>query len=93
MTYGRPYGMMYATAGAQAEGLYAALMRGVRVVTTGIQNARDKLRQYVDAAAGEGQHTVIERHGRPVAVLVPVAWYIGKGGDPREPLSEIAEGK
>lgn len=67
--------------------------RVVKVVTTGIQNARDKLRQFVDSAAEEGQHTVIERHGRPVAVLVPVAWYISKGGDPREPLSELAEGK
>ncbi len=83
---------MYATAVVQAEGLYAALMRGVKVVTTGIQNARDKLRQFVDAAAEDGQHTVIERHGRPVAILVPVAWYISKGGDPREPLSEIAAG-
>lgn len=67
-------------------------MRGVKVVTTGIQNARDKLAQYVDLASQEGQHTVIERRGRPVAILVPVAWYISKGGDPREPLSEIAQG-
>lgn len=62
---------------------------GAKVVTTGIQDARDKLRTYVDAARDEKQHTVIERHGKPLAVLVPVAWYISKGGDPREPLEEL----
>lgn len=60
------------------------------MVTTGIQDARDKLRSYVDAALGDKQHTVIERHGKAVAVLVPVSWYISKGGDPREPLPQIA---
>jgi prevent-host-death family protein len=63
---------------------------GAKVVTTGIQDARDRLKFYVDAALEQGQHTAIERHGRPVAVLVPVAWYVSKGGDPREPLTEIA---
>lgn len=64
---------------------------GEKVVTTGMESVRNGLRTYVDAAAQEGQHTVIERHGRPVAVLVPVGWYISKGGDPREPLPEITE--
>lgn len=61
-------------------------------MTTGMQDARDNLRRYIDAAREDGQHTVIERYGRPAAVLVPVAWYISKGGDPREPLPEIADG-
>ena len=64
---------------------------GAKVVTTGIQDARDKLRTYVDAALAERQHTVIERHGKPVAVLVPVGWYISKGGDPRESLAQLSE--
>jgi prevent-host-death family protein len=62
---------------------------GAKVVTTGIQDARDNLRAYVDAAAEARQHTVIERRGRPLAVLVPVGWYVAKGGDPRGPLPEI----
>lgn len=61
-----------------------------KVVATGMQDARDNLRRYVDAAREDGQHTVIERYGRPAAVLVPVSWYISKGGDPREPLSDVA---
>lgn len=72
-------------------GLYPDRMgEGAKVVTTGIQEARDKLRHFVDGALERGEHTVIERHGRPVAVLVPVTWYISKGGDPREPLPEIS---
>jgi prevent-host-death family protein len=63
---------------------------GAKVVTTGIQDARDRLRTYVDAALAERQHTVIERHGKPVAVLVPIGWYVAKGGDPREPLDRLA---
>ena len=64
---------------------------GTHVVTTGIQDARSKLKAYVDAAADAKQHTVIERRGNPVAVLVPVGWYISKGGDPRQPLSQLAD--
>ena len=83
---------MYATVGRPTGGLYAADMgEGAKVVTTGIQDARDKLKSYVDKALEEKQHTVIERHGRPVAVLVPVTWYISKGGDPREPLPQITD--
>lgn len=47
-------------------------MPGVKKVTIGVQKARDGLRDYIDAALLEGQRTVIERHGKPVAVLVPV---------------------
>lgn len=64
---------------------------GAKVVTTGMQEARENFRRFVDAADVGQQHTVIERHGRPVAVLVPVAWYVAKGGDPREPLDQLAE--
>lgn len=64
---------------------------GVKVVTAGIQEARQNLKRFVDAAADDQQHTVIERHGKPVAVLVPVGWYIQAGGDPREPLEQLAE--
>lgn len=60
-------------------------------MTAGVQEARQKLRQYIDAASNEQQHTVIERYGKPVAVLVPVSWYIAAGGDPREPLEQLAE--
>jgi prevent-host-death family protein len=64
---------------------------GEKVMTTGMEEARRFFRKWVDAASGDGQHTVIQRHGKPVAVLVPVSWYIAKGGDPREPLEGLAE--
>lgn len=63
---------------------------GAKVVTTGMQEARQNLKRFVDAAADDDQHTVIERHGTPVAVLVPVSWYIEAGGDPRPPLDQLA---
>lgn len=67
-------------------------MGEAKIMTAGVQEARQKLRQYIDAANGEQQqHTVIERYGKPVAVLVPVSWYIAAGGDPREPLEQLAE--
>lgn len=43
-----------------------------KTVTIGVQAARQNLRDYIDAALLEGQRTVIERHGRPVAVIVTV---------------------
>lgn len=58
-------------------------------MTIGMELARRHFRRWVDAATVEGQHTVVERHGKPVAVLVPVGWYVSKGGDPRGPLPEI----
>lgn len=58
---------------ADHPGLYASHMgEGGQLVTTGMETARTKLREFVDAAAETGQRTVIERHGRPVAVLVSV---------------------
>jgi prevent-host-death family protein len=58
---------------ADPYGLYAYDMReGVKKVTVGVQKAREGLRDYIDAALLDGQRTVIERHGKPVAVLVPV---------------------
>ena len=55
-------------------GLYADHVReGEKRVTVGVQTARDGLRDYIDAALIDGQRTVIERHGRPVAVIVSVA--------------------
>lgn len=65
-------------------------MKGTKVMTTGVQEARRYLKSYIDAAAEDQQHTVIERRGKPVAVLVPVDWYIANGGDPRESLEQIA---
>ena len=54
-------------------GLYAYDMReGAKRVTIGVQEARQNLRDYIDAALLDGQRTVIERHGRPVAVIVTV---------------------
>lgn len=42
-------------------------------MTVGVQEARTGLRNFIDAALIEGQRTVIERHGKAVAVLVSVA--------------------
>jgi prevent-host-death family protein len=54
-------------------GLYAYDMReGANTVTIGVQEARQSLRDYIDAALLEGQRTIIERHGKPVAVLIGV---------------------
>lgn len=65
-------------------------MGKAKIVTTGVQEARRELRQILDAAANEQEHTVIQRRGKPVAVVVPVSWYIAMGGDPREPLEQLA---
>lgn len=40
----------------------------------GIQKARDTFRTVVDDALERGTITVVERHGRPVAAVVPYAW-------------------
>ena len=58
---------------------------GETVVLIGMEDLRKQLRTFVDAARA-GQHTVIRRHARPIAVLVPVEWYVAHGGDPRGPL-------
>jgi prevent-host-death family protein len=41
----------------------------------GVQEARDKFRERVDKAIAPGVHTVVSRHGRNVAVIVPIEWY------------------
>lgn len=58
---------------------------GETVVLIGMEDLRKQLRSYIDAAM-TGQHTVIRRHAKPIAVLVPVEWYVEHGGDPRGPL-------
>lgn len=40
----------------------------------GIQKARDTFRTVVDNALVHGTKTVIERHGQPVAAVVPYEW-------------------
>lgn len=55
-------------------------MERPEIVTTGLEDLRNKLRSFVDAATN-GTHTVVRRHSRPVAVLVPVDWYVEHGGD------------
>ena len=49
--------------------------------TLGVQQAREKLRERIDAALELGEHTIITRTGRPVAVLVPYRWYIQRTED------------
>lgn len=55
----------------------------------GVQVARDKFRERVDMAISPGVHTVVSRHGRDVAVLVPIDWYrraVDALGDPADLL-------
>lgn len=42
----------------------------------GVQQARERLRELIDAALEQGEHAVITRSGRPVVALVPYRWYI-----------------
>lgn len=42
----------------------------------GVQDARENLRAHLDAALERGEHTVITRNGRRIAVLVDHAWYV-----------------
>jgi len=44
----------------------------------GVQQAREQLRDLLDAAVEQGEHTVISRYGRHIAVLVPYGWYINE---------------
>ncbi|MEU7278663.1 type II toxin-antitoxin system Phd/YefM family antitoxin [Streptomyces sp. NPDC045431] len=46
-----------------------------KIETVGVQQARDRLRDHIDAAVEDDQITVITRHGKQVAVLVPAEWY------------------
>jgi len=62
--------------------------------TLGVQQAREKLRVRIDAALEQGEHTIITRVGRPVAVLVPYGWYSEHVPDrPGPPRSAVAQGE
>ncbi len=52
--------------------LYAAVM--VKRVMLGIQEFRDRLKARLDAVEG-GEHTIIAKRGKPLAVVVPIGWY------------------
>lgn len=52
--------------------LYAAGM--VKRVMLGIQEFRDRLKARLDAVEG-GEHTIIAKRGKPLAVVVPIGWY------------------
>lgn len=41
----------------------------------GVQKAREQFRRVVDDALIRGVTTVIERHGEPVAAVVPYEWF------------------
>jgi prevent-host-death family protein len=42
----------------------------------GVETARKKLGDRIDAARDDELHTVVTRHGQPAAVLVDMAWYV-----------------
>lgn len=47
----------------------------IEIPTIGVQQAREQLRERIDVAIERGEHTIIARHGRQIAVLVPYTWY------------------
>ena len=53
----------------------------------GAEEARNQLPHLLEAAE-DGQSTVITRHGRPIAALVPIGDYIAC--DSQEPLTPLA---
>ena len=65
--------------------LYSFVMG--RVVRKGAEEARNQLPDLL-AAAEEGRSTIITRHGRPVAALVPIEAY-GSAGR-QQPLLPLA---
>jgi prevent-host-death family protein len=44
----------------------------VTMKRTSLAHAKAHLSEYVDAAEHHGEHTLIHRHGKPSAVIVPV---------------------
>jgi prevent-host-death family protein len=56
------------------------------VLRKGAAEARNRLPKLL-AAAERGQSTIITRHGRPIAALVPIA-ALGATGD-RQPLTPL----
>ena len=58
----------------------------------GAEEARNRLRELLEAAEN-GRSTVITRHGRPVAVLAPIAAYgAGIGQQPLTPWQGSGRG-
>lgn len=55
---------------ASPPGMYADLMAKREVM--GVQEARDTFRKRVDEAIEQGTLTVVTRHGRSVAAIVPM---------------------
>lgn len=53
--------------------LYAAGM--VKRVMLGVQEFRIHLRERLRLIEDQGEHTVLARRGKPVAVMVPMDWY------------------
>jgi prevent-host-death family protein len=53
----------------------------------GAEEARNQLPDLLDAAE-RGRATIITRHGRPVAALVPIEEY--RAAAPQEPLTAVA---
>jgi prevent-host-death family protein len=65
--------------------LYASEVAKRKLV--GIQEARDKFRERVDAADKEDEHTIVARRGKAVVAVVPIEWYRRMAqldGDPTE---------
>lgn len=42
----------------------------------GVQKVRNDFRSVIDAALVDGQITIVERHGKPVAAVVPYEWLV-----------------
>jgi prevent-host-death family protein len=64
----------------------AGAFSGHRILLT-IQELRAQLKGVVDAVVQAGRHAVFTRHGKHLAVLVPIDWYreaAEKMGDPTE---------
>lgn len=66
----QPAGLPYATACGP---LYASVM--ARTEFMGVEAARKVLGQRVDAAKGQGDRTVITKHGQPQAILIDMEWF------------------
>ena len=57
------------------------------MVRKGVEEARNQLPDLLDAAE-KGRSTVITRHGRPIAALVPIEAY--GAIHPQQPLAPLA---
>jgi prevent-host-death family protein len=55
------------------------------MIHKGAEEARNQLPRLLEAAE-KGESTVISKHGRPVAALVPIGAYSGR----QEPLTPVA---